>query len=581
MSDRIDIKRKNQKFSRRVFLLFCMQAVLHSVLGINIYKLQIQSGSKYNVLADKNRIRVSILPPPRGFIVDSKNEILVTNAFSYDVLLDNNMLDHIDVVLTELNYLCDPSILIFKDEQMMLAKAQEAKRKNASLLICKNVQWNDITKIESNVKINGIVRISHEYKRQYIYGASLGHITGYVGMPSKYELEKSSIPNYNDFMVGRNGIENSCNEQLQGVPGVQKVEVDALNRVVREISNKSSIQGDSVALSIDMSLQQKIIDITSDNKGIYVVLNIITGEVLAMHSQTGYDPNFFTSSIKRDAWNSIINNPEKPLINKSISANYPPGSIFKIVTLLSILKRGLQNETIFCSGEYKIGNRIFHCWKKGGHGSVNIYNALQCSCNIYFATQGIKVGIENIAAMARNIGLGDKTGIELPYEVGGLIPDKAWKYNRYKKPWTIGDTVNVTIGQGYVLTTPIQLIVMAARIASGLMVVPTILRNVQNNISFERIHGVSDAHLQVVRKCMYDVMCKRHDDGLEIAGKTSTAQVISRRDAKGKFKDHAMFAGFAPYHTPKYAVVSIVENAGWGADTALPITQKIFQTLFD
>ena len=582
MTKSVDRKDESKKFSRRSFFFLFLQGFVYSILGINFYRIQIESGDKYHVLADKNRIRLYILPPPRGIITDRNNNILVTNIFSYDVLLDRDMLEHAEKVLTALQHICSKSTLVIHDIKTLLERRDEAKKKNTSLVLCRNIQWRDIARIEANLEINSIVRISQEYKRYYIYGSMLSHITGYVGMPSKKELAESSLPNYKDFMIGKNGIEAYCEEDLRGIPGVKKVEVNAFNRVVREISYKQSIQGSSLELSLDLHLQQKIIDITSEHKGIYIVLDVQNGEVIAMHAPPGYDPNFFTANIKSSEWQNLVNHPEKPLVNKNISALYPPGSTFKMIMMLAILKKGLGNENVFCTGEYRFGNRVFHCWKKHGHGNVNITNALQNSCNIYFAVQGTKVGIRDIAAVARNIGIGAKTGIELPFEVSGLMPDKEWKKKRYNKPWTIGDTVNVTIGQGYTLTTPIQLVVMAARLATGKMIIPTLLRkNSYHDLDFERLTEIFPGDLKRVQQSMYEVMGRRHGDGLEIAGKTGTVQIISNRKATGKFKDHGVFVGFAPYHTPKYAVVSIVENSGWGVSTALPITQKIFYAAFE
>ena len=251
---------------------------------------------------------------------------------------------------------------------------------------------------------------------------------------------------------------------------------------------------------------------------------------------------------------------------------------FTFNTLLSILKSGIKaNESVLCTGEINIGRRVFHCWKKYGHGYVNGYTALENSCNIYFATQGMKAGIDIMSSVAKIFGIGMKTDIELPSESTGLMPTKQWKKAKKNQVWTFGDTVNVSIGQGDILTTPIQLAIMTARIATGKFIKPTLLCN-QNN-SFKSIDAINSLHLQMVRDSMYNVMKNHHWENLKIAGKTGTAQVISKRDATGKFKDHSMFVGFAPYDNPKYAVVSIAENAGWGADTALPMTKKIFREL--
>ena len=552
---------ENKKFTRRSFFLLSLKTALFALLGINFYNIQILTGFKYKVLSDQNRIRVNILQPPRGIITDRNNEILVHNAFSYTASIDTT--SNLDDVLYELNKICTiQSINIKKVEN------------RSQSVLCNHLQWSDVAKIESNIKLNEIIKINPSYKRIYIYKHLLGYITGYTGIPNKTDIDKDN----KDFVIGKNGLEMSCEDFLKGAYGIQKVEVNAFGNVIREISMQPSIQGNTIKSSIDLRIQKALHEINDGKQGIHIAMNIKTGEILGMYSFPGYDPNIFTTSIKTHQWNKFIQSPDKPLINKSISSLYPPGSTFKMITLLAILQSNIApKESVFCSGEYKIGTRTLHCWKRYGHGYINAYNALENSCNIYFAVQSMKCGIDAIERIAKIFGLGHKTDIELPFEVTGLIPNKHWKYEKYKKLWNIGDTVNTSIGQGYNLTTPIQLAVMTSRIASGMFVHPTILCN-QNNI-FHNIDGIQKHHLHIVRESMYNVMRNHHWEGLKIAGKTGTAQVISKRDAKGRFKDHSMFVGFAPYDDPQYNVISIVENAGWGSDTALPMTKKIFQTL--
>ncbi len=551
---------EKQKFNRRSVFMMFFKGFLFSILGINIYNIQILSGDKYRVLSDRNRIRVNILQPPRGLIIDRNGEVLVQNAFSYSASVDSEMCNEFNMILDEIKQICKKPV----DEIKQLSQ----------ITLCDNLKWDDIAKIESNIKINEMVKINQSYKRIYIYSDLMGYITGYTGIPSKEEDKN------NNFVIGKNGLEMSCEEFLKGVYGSQKVEVNAFGKTVRDINIQPPIQGETITASVDLRLQQKIAEINDENKGINIAMDIKSGEILAMHSAPGYDPNLFTDGIKAKDWNRLMNDPRKPLINKSIASLYPPGSTFKMLTMLAIFRAGINpNESVFCTGEHRIGNRVLHCWKKGGHGYINGYNALENSCNIYLAIQGMKSGIDGIATVAREFGLGSKTGIELPFEASGLIPDKEWKKKRHNKPWTFGDTANITIGQGYALTSPIQLAQMTARIASGKNVKPTVLCN--QNLIFHDIDGINQNHLQIVRDSMYNVMRNHHWENLKIAGKTGTAQVISRRDAKGRFGDHSLFVGFGPYDDPKYAVVSIAENAGWGADTALPITKKIFRALYD
>ncbi len=553
-----------QKFTRRAFILMYFKGILSLILGINIYNIQILSGTKYSVLSDKNRIRINILEPQRGLIVDRKGEVIVDNNVLYTASIATDFYKDIDKILIELKPICQT--LPVKDNNQY----------QSQIMLCSNLKWDQVAKIESNIKINQIVKINQSHKRIYLYNNLLSYITGYIGIPSKKDVETTATTN--DFVVGKDGLEMSCEETLKGIYGIQKVEVNAFGKTVREISTQSSLPGQIVKTSIDLKLQQKIAEINGDNRGIHIAADLKTGEILGMYSSPGYDPNLFTDGIQSKEWNKIMKDPEKPLLNKSILSLYPPGSTFKMITLLAILKSGIKaNESVLCLGEINIGRRVFHCWKKYGHGYVNGYTALENSCNIYFAIQGMKAGIDMIASVAKIFGLGAKTGIELPSESSGLMPNKQWKKTKKNQVWTFGDTVNISIGQGDILTTPIQLAIMTARIATGQFVKPTILCNQKN--SFKAIDEINHSHLQIVRDSMYNVMKNHHWENLKIAGKTGTAQVISKRDATGKFKDHSMFVGFAPYDAPKYSVISIAENAGWGSDTALPITKKIFHEL--
>lgn len=528
------------------------KTVLCSILGINLYNIQILSSAKYSLLSDKNRIRVNILQPLRGIIFDRNGETLVNNAFTYSAVVDSEK-DITDIVMIELQDIC-------------------GEISNSNTILCTNLTWNEVIQLESNLKINQIVKIHQSYKRVYIYKELLSYITGYVGIPSKSDKKKN-------FLIGKNGLEMQFDEQLQGTPGVQKVEVNAIGKIIREISNDSGTQGNAIKTSIDLRLQKKLYEINESRRGIYIAMKVHTGEILGMYSTPGYDPNLFTNGIRTQDWQEIMSDPDKPMINRSISSLYPPGSTFKMITLLAILNSGISpTESVFCTGEHKIGTRVLHCWKKTGHGHINAYNALEHSCNIYFAVFGMKVGIAAITEIASVFGLGNKTNIELPFEVSGLIPTKDWKMQKYKKVWTFGDTVNVSIGQGYTLTTPLQLVVMTARIAIGRKITPTILCS---DNSFSSIKEIKSEHLEIIRKSMFNVMKNHHWENLKIAGKTGTAQVISKRDATGKFGDHSLFLGFAPYDAPQYAVLSIVENAGWGSENALPITKQIFRYLFE
>jgi penicillin-binding protein 2 len=545
----------SKNFTRRALLLLGIKSFFLGLLGINFYRIQIISGSKYQLLSDKNRIRVNFIQPQRGLILDSKGEALVANAFSYQAYLLEENLDQLETVIAK---------------EQSFARVKINHKKKGDLLLSSNLKWEDVMKIESDLYLNQIIMIKQSYKRVYLYGKLLGYITGYLGLSDKDQEQ---------IQVGKNGLEMTYDKSLRGEFGLEKIEVNALGKKVRELEEEPSKEGSNLHLTLDLALQQKLSDLSQE--AIQIVLDIKTGGILALLSPPGYDPNLFTEAISGKDWDTFIQSPDKPLVNKAIASLYPPGSTFKMVTLLAILASGLEaKESVFCSGEMKLGNRIVHCWKKSGHGYINGYNALEHSCNIYFVTQGMKAGIEAIKKVASQLGLGEKTGIELPFEASGLIPDKNWKISKYKKPWTPGDTANVTIGQGYTLVTPIQLTLMTSILASNKKINLTLLKG--EDKVFPKLSRVREADLDLVRFSLYNVMRNDHQkNSMEIAGKTGTAQVISKRDGQGKFKEHSIFVGFAPYHNPRYVITTLVENAGWGRDTALPLTIEAFKLLLN
>jgi penicillin-binding protein 2 len=543
----------SKDFTRRAFLLLALKSISLLFLGCNFYRIQILFGSKYQLLSDKNRIRVNWIQPQRGLIRDRNNKPLVANAFSYQAYLLEDNLDQLNKILEKVDFL--PKI--------------SNNKKKGDLLLASNLTWQEVVKIESDLYLHQVISIREYYKRLYLYDKLLGYITGYLGLPDK-KLDQ--------ILVGKNGIEMTYDQELRGKFGLERIEVNALGKKVRELDEEPSKEGSNIKLSLDITLQARLSSLSQE--AIQIVLDIKTGGILALLSPPGYDPNIFTDGLSNKAWDDLIQSPEKPLINRAIASLYPPGSTFKMVTLLAILSSGIEaKESVFCSGEMKIGNRTLHCWRRGGHGYINAYNSLEHSCNIYFVTQAMKAGMESINKVSRQLGFGEKTGIELPFEASGFIPTKEWKKDKYKKNWTPGDTANLAIGQGYSLATPLQLTVMTALLASGKKIKPSLLFD--NEQKFSKLSRIREADLDLVRFGLYNVMRQHHNNPMEIAGKTGTAQVISKRDGQGKFKEHSIFVGFAPYHDPRFAITTLVENAGWGRDKALPLTKEAFKIVFD
>ncbi len=606
------MQKNNQKKStltRRAFFLSGLQTIAIAGLMSRFYFLQIKEQDYYKTMSDKNRIRTSIIPPIRGNIIDCNGIELVHNNTVHCLIIKqeftNQVSDLVKYIENILGYQTDIS-------RQGIERTLKISIYNKLPIIVQNaLSWQDITQIESNIwRIQNKVEIIQSHKRTYIKGALFGHITGYVARPSLEEAKKNTIPNYRDFEIGKNGVEKTFETILQGKAGIRSYEADAHDRLVREMSLTKPKQGQNVTLSIDSNIQQIIAEIMDGQSGTVALANVKDCTLAGLYSSPSYDPNNFIGGIKSNLWQNLLEDPNKPLINKAISSSYPPGSIFKMVTALAILMQGISTDaTIVCNGEFTLGNQTYHCWNSYGHGVVNWHDAVAKSCNVYFYTYGLKIGIKSIAKIGHLLGLGQKTGIELPSEQSGVLPDHLWKKNKLKQNWYPGDTVNASIGQGFILTTPIQLITMLLRILHGKFIRPSII--CKNNHSAEIISQtkndnvsifeeyltnkedeflpIHSQYLDMLKHNLYRVFNSPGGTGyrhrletLSIAGKTGTAQVISQRKVQNKANlEHGLFAGFAPYENPKYAISVIIEHGGWGSQSALPVGKKILDRLLN
>lgn len=588
-----DLSKKKAVLTRRAFFLGGIKALAISSLLGRFYYLQMDKQKQYMVLSDKNRIRTTIIPPIRGLITDCNDHVIVNNNLIYCLTIKQEFvseaLDLIRDLETLLGYQTDIS-----------RNGIEKTIKNASynklpIIIQNHLSWQDISIIEANIwKLKNKVEVSPTQKRTYSEGKFLGHITGYISKPSIKEAQDSSIPNYREFEIGKNGVEKSFEFFLKGKPGVRNYEADAHGHLIRELSLVAPTKGQKLTLSIDNNIQKIIAEIMEEKVGTVALANIDDGTMAGLYSSPSYDPNDFVGGIKLDKWRKLLQDPDKPLINKAISSAYPPGSTFKIVTALAIIEQGINPEaTVFCNGEFILGNRTYHCWHTSGHGPVNWHDAIAKSCNIYFYTYGLKVGIKAIAKIANLLGLGQQTKIELPSEQAGIMPDPSWKVNKLKQGWHVGDTVNSSIGQGFILTTPIQLVNMILRIIHNKPIRPSIIKDNQNTMGLLSEEGqnsknsalpIKAKHLEMLRYNLYRVFNSPGGTGynsrlenISLAGKTGTAQVISQRKTQNRANlEHGWFIGFAPYEKPKYAISVIIEHGSWGSKSALPVAKEIF-----
>lgn len=577
--------RKSRLFSRRAFLLIILKLLMLIVIFSRYFYLQIIDAVKYKILSDRNRIKLILTTPIRGEIIDRKGLELASNNLKYQLVIDSRNVELLYDYTQRLSKLLDTKE---PPSQSDIIRKLNKIEKGRYFPLFTNLNWEEMAKVQVHFRnFPGLV-IDNDQHRFYPEKETAAHITGYVGSQSKQDAEAFRTRTISKLEVGKNGVEKIFNEALTGSLGLKKVEVDALGRSVREISETPPQPGNIIKLSIDLELQRYIANLLGQHDSSAVVVKIPTGEVLAIHSSPPYDPNLFIGGISSKDWHNLVSASGTPLINKAISFPYPPGSPFKAVTGLAGLEKGITPDLkVFCNGKHKIGNHTFHCWNKHGHGNVDFKLAITQSCNIYFYTIAEKIGIENIAKTALQLGLGRKTGIELPYENSGLVPDPDWKLKNKKKPWFKGDTINSCIGQGFVLATPIQLAVMTARIATGKLVTPVINFD-HNNFNLPPLR-FKEENLQLLREAMSMVFndyrgnsyqYRFTDKDFILAGKTGTSQVISQRKAnKKRFEDHGLFTGFAPFDNPRYAISVIIEHGSWGSQSALPIAVNIFKKL--
>jgi len=593
---------KSNISSKRLVIVLLIQLFLFFVLICRLYFLQIVGYKKYKELSEDNRIKNFIIPPLRGHILDRNGIKLTENEKSYRVLLYQDKTDNRDVI-SKLSKILELSP---EDYQKILKKLE--KNKDLPIVsILDNVSWNNLEKIETNsYMLNGIM-IEDGYMRYYPYSTTFSHILGYVNNPTKEEIDNENnvktkdLLLHPDYKIGRTGLEKLFDKEIMGNIGYKKLEMNALSMPIREIETKNSTEGKDLELTIDYNLQSFVEETMGNTDGAVIVMNVRTGEILSMVSKPAFDSNKFIEGVSNDYWNELNNNPANPLTNKAVSATYPPGSTFKLMTAIAGLENGwTEDKKVTCTGQLVLNKkRTLHCWKKEGHGTINLVQAIQHSCNIYFTKVGLATGIDNIYNIAKEFGFGEDFDIELFNLKKGLVPNKDWKKKIFNDVWVTGDTVNVAIGQGFLTATPLELVVMVSRIANGgYKIKPFLVKNnpaAQHNLSlFDENPMVSENTIDTVKKGMYNVVnveggtaygSRIKEHGFEMCGKTGTAQVIAKdkkdileeenEEIDNKFKNHGLFVAFAPCDNPKYAIVVIAEHGGGGAAAAAPIARDV------
>ena len=588
----LDQKKQVSTYNRRTFILFLLKLSLFSALGWRLYDIQINNSSKYKTLSKKNQIDLEIIFPIRGKIFDRNNNIIVTNEKVFDLYLIPEKTKSINNTLNALTKFVE---IDFKKRRKIIELSSKVK-KFEKIKIFENITWSVLEKVESNkYGLQGIF-IAEDYLRVYPHKEIFSHLLGYISKPNQKELSLPFISKMPNLDIGKEGLEKFFNPILVGKAGQREVEVNSNGRTIREISKVESIKGDEVYLSIDLRLQVYAYNLLKSYKaGSINVINIKSGAILCMTSTPTYDPNLIIKKPNKVYWESILANSLSPLTNRSIQGLYSPGSTFKMIVAIAALKHGVINQktTHTCEGKIEFGDRLYHCWKTNGHGKMDIINAIKQSCDVFFYEISKKVGIDKIAEVAYDFGLGQTFDISMPNQKKGIVPSKEWKKNKIGESWYPGETLISAIGQGFVLTNPLQLAVMTSIIASdGKKIQPTILKTNKSNF---KISSKYSNEIKIIKEAMFKVVnenkgtaFKSRLEDVKFAGKTGTSQVkritlseresdeFRKKEQEWKNRDHALFVGYMPYDNPKFSISVIIEHGGSGASTAAPIANKIF-----
>ncbi len=600
-------KTRSKLLTRRAALLGGGQLLLLGTLAGRLYYLQVIQADRYAMQADENRINIRLLAPPRGRIVDRFGVPLAENRPTYRAVLvaeqAGDLQSTLDAVATLVPLSDNDRRRVLRDIRNKLSFVPVALRENLS--------WEEMARIEVNTLELPGVSIERALIRSYPFGETSAHLVGYVAAVSEKDLSGDDpLLELPDFRIGKSGVEKSYDLNLRGTAGTSQVEVNAFGRVVRELAREDGMPGQEMVLTLDMALQAYAAKrCAAEQSAAAVVLDSWTGDVLAMASMPAYDPSAFAAGLTGAQWKALIENPLNPLTDKAISGSYPPGSTFKPIVALAALDAGVitPDTHIFCPGHYELGDAKFHCWKHDGHGSMVLRDGLKHSCDVFFFETARRTGIDRIAAMAKRFGLGAPIGIDIPGERSGLIPTTGWKKATTGIAWQQGETLSAGIGQSYVLTTPLQLATMVARLATGHEIVPRLVREdgvMTQDGGTDRIEApslnIAAKDLKLVLEGMYAVVNEQGgtayaarvmDPAMAMGGKSGSAQVRHITEAERdrglpkalqvpwKDRDHALFIAFAPVTNPRYVCACVVEHGGasggGGSAVAAPICRDI------
>ncbi len=584
----------------KYFVLFVGMAFF--LLLLSLWYSQVIKGSEYRRLSTNNCIRIRENPAARGMILDRKGRILADNRPCFEVYVVPEDLKVNPEVLVKVGRMLN------MDQEEIKGKIQAQKKRTPfrPVKIKSDIEWDELALLETNrVHLPGLL-VDVRPRRAYHFGQLASHLIGYLGEVDENELKQSKGTPYRmGAMIGKYGVEYRWESDLRGVDGGRQIEVDALGKEIKPLRSVEAFPGNNLILTVDLDVQKVAEEAFQDKSGTLIAMDPRNGQILAMVSKPSFDPDLFAGNISPEEWRFLMENPHSPLQNKGIQGQYPPGSVFKIITAIAGLETGVitPNTQMTCRGAYPYGNRDFRCWREEGHGTINLYRAIVESCDIYFYQVGLKVGVDAIAHYAEELGLGRPTGIDLPHEKSGVVPSTSWKKKRLGVPWHSGETLSLAVGQGYINATPLQLLMLISAIADGgRLHLPQVVDRVEDvygnilkdypPVEVDQV-DISEKTLRCIQEALAGAVNDPHATGwacvlkdVKVAGKTGTAQVIRMaQDFKRgdmdrmplKFRDHAWFAAYAPFENPVISVVVLVEHGGYGGAAAAPIAKKVIE----
>lgn len=585
--------------TRRALLLMGGQAVLLGGLAVKLHQVQIGEGERYATLANENRISARMIAPPRGRILDRYGVVVAGSRINWRVLLVAEQANNVQATLDAFSRI----VPLSEYERARIDREINRRRRFIPVMVREFLSWDDMARIEVNAPDLPGIMVDVGTTRIYPFAEQLSHIVGYVAPPNEADVADDPLLALPGRRIGRSGMEKYHDLALRGRAGSVKLEVNAVGRVIRELERVEGMQGDDVGLTIDAGLQRFVLERLSNESASAVVMDCRNGEVLAMATNPSFDPTAFNSGVSQAQWAEWTRDRRTPLINKAASGLYAPGSTFKMAVALAGLEAKIvaPGDRVECPGHYDLGDTRFHCWRKGGHGGVDLRTGLKLSCDVYFYEIARRVGIDRIAAMSNRLGLGVELELDLPGQRTGLIPTREWRMSK-GKIWNLGDTIVSGIGQGFVQVTPLQLATFTSRLASGRMVQPHLTRRLSGALQPGHqpedwpVLAVSDRLLNLVRESMWAVvnepggtapLAKLADPRVQMAGKTGSSQVrrVSRETRESgtfnseklpwEFRPHALFVAYAPHDAPRYALSVVVEHGNAGAAMAAPIARHI------